>query len=1189
MTQQAGYRITDGFAKTCGVLAATLGFVALAGWILGIPVLSTLGPGWLPMAPSSALLFILLGGTIFFVARKPPQPTASRIGIALGLAATLIALLLFILSYRGIYLDAEHLGFAISGTIGAAPIGHMSPVTALSFMLAGLSLVAVMASPPDRSEWAITSFCLAGLMTLNGIVLLLSYYFGTPLFYGGKMIPPALTTSIGLTVLGAALLALSGPRGWAPGQQISAETLRASIPFWLIFLLMAVGLIKVGGLYYDQDVKQNRATIERELSGIADLKVGELVKWREERLSNATVLYGNYAFADLVRRSLGSTRDAAAREQLYLWLQQIRKAYGYTEIHLIDAQGVARLSIPDDSPNAGEIEAARQALRSGQVSLDDFHHDKAGDAAHLTLWVPILDAAVGGRPLAIVMLEIDPSRDLFPIIDRWPTFSPSAETLLVRRDGDDVLYLNELKYRKNTTLALRYPLTRIEKTAVMAVLGQEGIVEGTDYRDVPVIAALRAVPGTPWFLVARMNRDEYLAAIQESLWLTSGLVTALLLSTAAALGLIWRHQRVNHYKERARDAEALARMTHLYAALSQCNEAIVRSDSEEELFPTICRVAVQFGGMKLAWIGIIETESRRVRPVASFGYGSNDLVDISIPLDADSQFGNGPTGIALRENRPVWCQDFQNAASTLPWREIAASGDIAASASLPLHRAGVVIGALILYSASVNAFDEQVRKLLVEMVTDIDFALDNFDREAVRSHTEERLRIAEEKLLLGIEQFMFGVIDWDKDFRVVSWNPAAERIFGYTPEEAIGHHASFLLPASAKGLADMLWSKLMSGQGDIHSAGKNITKDGRTIICNWNINRLTRHDGTMFGVSSMVEDITERKQAEQKLAESEARFRGLVEQEIAGSYIVQDGKLAYVNPRFAEIFGYDSAAEIIGREFLPLIAEKDRGIVAENIRKRIEGEVINVAYEFTALRKDGSMVEIGVNGTRAIHNGRPAVIGLIQDISEKKRADADIRRYVEQLKTSFMSTVKVTTTLSEMRDPYTTGHERRVAEIAVAIGVELGFDEARLEGLSVAGHLHDIGKINIPAEILSKPGKLSTIEYQLVQGHSQAGYDVLKTVEFPWPVAQVALQHHERIDGSGYPQGLKGEEILLEARIMAVADVVEAMSSHRPYRPGLGIETALAEIERGRGSAYDTAVADACLRLFRKKGCQLPI
>jgi HD-GYP domain-containing protein (c-di-GMP phosphodiesterase class II) len=155
--------------------------------------------------------------------------------------------------------------------------------------------------------------------------------------------------------------------------------------------------------------------------------------------------------------------------------------------------------------------------------------------------------------------------------------------------------------------------------------------------------------------------------------------------------------------------------------------------------------------------------------------------------------------------------------------------------------------------------------------------------------------------------------------------------------------------------------------------------------------------------------------------------------------------------------------------------------------------------------------------------------------------------------------------------------------------VELGFNEIGLEGLRVAGYLHDIGKVGIPTEILSKPGKISAIEYQLIQGHAQAGYDVLHSMEWPWPVAEVALQHHERIDGSGYPQGLKGDAILLEARIVAVADVVEAMSSHRPYRAALGTDMALAEIELGSGTKYDPKVVEVCLELFREAGFQIPI
>lgn len=207
--------------------------------------------------------------------------------------------------------------------------------------------------------------------------------------------------------------------------------------------------------------------------------------------------------------------------------------------------------------------------------------------------------------------------------------------------------------------------------------------------------------------------------------------------------------------------------------------------------------------------------------------------------------------------------------------------------------------------------------------------------------------------------------------------------------------------------------------------------------------------------------------------------------------------------------------------------------------------------------------------------------------NEKANRAAELIIINQELHDALMNTVQVAMILSEMRDPYTTGHERRVAEIAVAISAELCFDRNQQEGIRVAGYLHDVGKIKLPAEILSKPGKLTENEYNLIKDHAQSGYDVLSRVDFPWPIADVALQHHERIDGSGYPKNLKRESIIIEARIIAVADVVEAMSSHRPYRPGLGIEKALAEIERGRALIYDENVVDACLKLFRENGFKI--
>lgn len=192
-----------------------------------------------------------------------------------------------------------------------------------------------------------------------------------------------------------------------------------------------------------------------------------------------------------------------------------------------------------------------------------------------------------------------------------------------------------------------------------------------------------------------------------------------------------------------------------------------------------------------------------------------------------------------------------------------------------------------------------------------------------------------------------------------------------------------------------------------------------------------------------------------------------------------------------------------------------------------------------------------------------------------------------RLRKNLLETVSAMAAIVEMRDPYTAGHQRRVAQLASAIAHELGLQDTQIEGLNLACVVHDVGKINIPAEILSKPGRLIGPEFSLIRQHPEAGHEILKGIDFPWPIAQAVLQHHERLDGSGYPRGLRGNEILLEARIMAVADVIEAMASHRPYRPGLGLDAALAEIEAKHGTLFDPVVADAALRLFREKGYHL--
>ena len=212
---------------------------------------------------------------------------------------------------------------------------------------------------------------------------------------------------------------------------------------------------------------------------------------------------------------------------------------------------------------------------------------------------------------------------------------------------------------------------------------------------------------------------------------------------------------------------------------------------------------------------------------------------------------------------------------------------------------------------------------------------------------------------------------------------------------------------------------------------------------------------------------------------------------------------------------------------------------------------------------------------------------LQMDIAERMKVDEKLQNTLNSLRKAVSMTIQVLVAAVDARDPYTAGHQRRAANLARAIATEMGFSPEKVEGIRMAGYIHDIGKLSIPAEILSKPTKLSEIEFALIKEHSRSGYEILKDVESPWPLAEMVYQHHERMDGSGYPRKLQGNAIIIEARILAVADVVEAMASHRPYRPSLGIDLALAEIEKNRGIIYDDDVVGACVIMFREKGFKL--
>ena len=346
-------------------------------------------------------------------------------------------------------------------------------------------------------------------------------------------------------------------------------------------------------------------------------------------------------------------------------------------------------------------------------------------------------------------------------------------------------------------------------------------------------------------------------------------------------------------------------------------------------------------------------------------------------------------------------------------------------------------------------------------------------------------------------------------------------------------------------------------------------------------------DGTTVCRATMS-DVTEHKRGEAELRLSEENFRRSMDDSPLGKRIVTgEGETIYANRAFLQLYGYDSVEELKTTATEKRYTSESYAEFMIRREKRRQGVDELSEYNIAIIRKNGEVRHLQVIRKEILWDGERQYQAIYQDITERRRAEEKLQQTLDSLRKSFGTIVQVLVSAVETRDPTTSGHQNRSADLARAIATELGFPQARSLGIHMAGIIHDIGKLSVPADILSKPTKLHELELRLIKEHAKKGFEMLKDVESPWPLAEIVYQHHERMDGSGYPRKLKGAEILIEARILAVADVVEAMVSHRPYRPSLGLDAALTEIENNKGTLYDADVVDACLRLFREKGFQL--
>ena len=428
-----------------------------------------------------------------------------------------------------------------------------------------------------------------------------------------------------------------------------------------------------------------------------------------------------------------------------------------------------------------------------------------------------------------------------------------------------------------------------------------------------------------------------------------------------------------------------------------------------------------------------------------------------------------------------------------------------------------------------------------------------------------------------------------RNLHINAINKAHECLFGYALDEISDINAWFEKVYPDTDVRETLRKKWISAIEKACQDGTVIESPEIRIQCRNGSVRTMRSSMSVSGSDIIVSwtDLTELRNSETALIESEKRFRGMVEQTISGFYVVVDRRIAYINPRVTEMVGW-SHEEAVGHGPEEFVDEPSAHEMRNAENRLLAGER-TVTIRLNAKRKDGSHMTLAAHSTLGSWDGKKAIVAILEDLTEKTRAEEKINSYVARLEGSMRATLQACSKMVELRDPYTAGHQNRVGLISSAIAGEMGWDQDRCEALELMGLVHDIGKIAVPAEFLTKPTKLSPYEFEIIKGHAQAGYEILKDLQFDnLPVAEIVRQHHERMNGSGYPQGLKGDQILPEAKILAVADVLESMASYRPYRPALGIDKALAELETNSGKLYDSDVVSALVRLVREKNYSIP-
>ena len=766
----------------------------------------------------------------------------------------------------------------------------------------------------------------------------------------------------------------------------------------IIFIVFSIGIIGAGYLYYKNYERQYRTEIDKQLSAVAELRISQLVQWRKDRIGDGEFFFNNNLFSQLISKYLNNPNDDFTKSKIKIWMMQVRKEDDYDLVLLLDTDFKKVIIVPERNERMISFieDSLKATLHKGEIVFQDFYFNEYNQKIYQKIMIPIFDEFNKNKLIGVLALRIDPYKYLFPLIEKWPTQSKASETFIVRREKNNVLFLSELKFKKNTALNLRYPTSKTLLPAVKAVLGQKGIVEGKDYDGIPVIACVNNIPDSPWFLVVRTDVSEVYAPLTERLWIIIFIVFSSLIGAGTSISFIWRQQRIKYFKEQIKFAEGIQKLNRIYAVLSEINKAIIHIHEKQTLFEEVCNIAVETGRFSFACIGIIDESSKELLPVASAGDFNNYLDKINISLNGEPKT-NCPVYKTIREGKHFICNFIGQNNHLAACQDMAFNQGYRSSASFPIKVSGVIRGVISLYSKEPNFFVEEECELLDEITGDISFALEFAENEDERKKMLNSLRISEEKFRSVFEHSAVGKLILSMDGILIT-NTAFREILGYTTKELsklIWQDITYPddIPEHQKNI-----NALVSGEKSSVKWNKRyIHKSGRVIWADVSMALQRDNNGQPLLFITTINDITEKKKNEISLRESEAFIKTVLDNlpiGVAVNSVDPDVTFEYMNDNFSKF--YRTTKEKLSNPdgFWEAVYEEPE--FREMIKKRVlddcaSGNPEDMYWEDIPIFRKGEGTFF-ITAMNIPVPGKNLMISTVRDVTKNKRAEEEIRR-----------------------------------------------------------------------------------------------------------------------------------------------------------------------------------------------------